>query len=94
MIDNKGLRREGSSCAPASDLIQVPANRAVVLQNTACAYCGRQFTPDLRSTKERVIGREPRASVEMEAPLSLVRYGRLGGSLFAPDPHSQQDKQY
>lgn len=34
-----------------------PANRPIHLHNLNCAYCGREFSPELSSTKEHVIGR-------------------------------------
>jgi len=39
------------------DVVELPANRAIVLRNTTCAYCGRPFEGELRPTKEHVIGR-------------------------------------
>lgn len=40
-----------------SDATQHPANRAIVLRNATCAYCGRLFGADRKETKEHVIGR-------------------------------------
>lgn len=39
------------------DVIRLPANRAIVLRNATCAYCGRAFGGGLAPTKEHVIGR-------------------------------------
>jgi hypothetical protein len=40
-----------------SGLIELPHNRAIVLRNKTCAYCGRRFDAELQSTKEHVIAR-------------------------------------
>lgn len=40
-----------------SEVIQLPSNRAIVLRNTTCAYCGQIFNTQLPATKEHVIGR-------------------------------------
>lgn len=40
-----------------SPVKELPANRAIVLRNITCAYCGRNFDVDVRPTKEHVIGR-------------------------------------
>ncbi|MBR8428833.1 MULTISPECIES: HNH endonuclease [Burkholderia] len=36
---------------------QLPRDRAILLRNETCAYCGRRFGPLLLQTKEHVIGR-------------------------------------
>ncbi|WOD18977.1 HNH endonuclease [Paraburkholderia kirstenboschensis] len=40
-----------------SEIIVLPPNRAIVLRNKTCAYCGLPFGPNLPETKEHVIGR-------------------------------------
>lgn len=44
----------GGKTANVADL---PTDRAVVLRNLTCAYCGRPFDAELNPTKEHVIGR-------------------------------------
>ncbi|MGA0604655.1 HNH endonuclease [Phenylobacterium sp. VNQ135] len=38
-------------------IIRYPSNRAIVLRNLNCVYCGRRFGDGLNATKEHVIGR-------------------------------------
>jgi len=38
-------------------VVQLPTNRAIVLYNATCAYCGQPFDTSVVKTKEHVIGR-------------------------------------
>jgi hypothetical protein len=40
-----------------SELIEHPANRAIVIRNKTCIYCGLAFGDNVAATKEHVIGR-------------------------------------
>ena len=41
----------------ASAVLQAPSNRAIVLRNLTCPYCGDRFDPETSAAKEHVIGR-------------------------------------
>lgn len=41
----------------SSDLIAPPPNRAIILRNRTCIYCGRAFGDERPPTKEHVVGR-------------------------------------
>jgi hypothetical protein len=51
------INPESRASSLAQGIINPPANRAVVLRNVTCGYCGKPFDAKLASTKEHVIGR-------------------------------------
>ena len=50
-------RRTDKPADIGTRVVQLPPNRAIVLRNATCAYCGRLFGAELPATKEHVIGR-------------------------------------
>lgn len=64
------------------DAIQLPSDRAIVLRNTTCAYCGLPFGPILTATKEHVVGRRfvPRGVFDGQWNLILNACGHCNGN--------------
>ena len=50
-------RNKGSLSVLSNKLISLPDNRAVVLDNVTCPYCGGMLKNDGNNTKEHVVGR-------------------------------------
>lgn len=56
---------------PKNPLKEIASNRATVLRNETCFYCGRAFS-DVRRTKEHVIGRRFVPKGKLEAEWNLI----------------------
>lgn len=62
----------------AEDIRELPNNRAIVLDNRTCAYCGVEFSNVVDATKEHVVGRRfvPKGSLNGEWNLIVRACGR------------------
>jgi hypothetical protein len=60
---------------------KLPSNRAIIVRNVNCAYCGRPFDGQLSPTKEHVIGRRfvPRGCFDGQWNLILNACGQCNG---------------
>lgn len=76
------MAQDSSRTAPHSAIVKEhPSNRAIVLRNVSCVYCGRQFDVELPSTKEHVIARRfvPRGCFDGQWNLILNACSQCNG---------------